>query len=280
MIKRFRKFAKYYMQNKAARLCFVLLLILIVLSIFADFISPYDYTKQDVSNTFLSPSPTHLMGTDNFGRDEFSRILHGGQMSLLIGISSTFFSIIIGLIIGLFAGYYGGKFDVFAMRVMDIFLSIPQLILAIALAATLGNGVFNLILALSLSSTPKYARLIRAKVIEEKNLEYVTAARILGENDLKIIFCDILPNSLGPIIVEATIGVGVNILSSASLSFIGMGIEPPQAEWGQMLSEGRTFIRDYPFLTVFPGLAICISILLFNLVGDGLRDAFDPKKRG
>ena len=280
MIKRFRKFAKYYMQNKAGRLCFVLLLILIVLSIFADFISPYDYTKQDVLNTFLSPSPTHLMGTDNFGRDEFSRILHGGQMSLLIGISSTFFSIIIGLIIGLFAGYYGGKFDVFAMRVMDIFLSIPQLILAIALAATLGNGVFNLILALSLSSTPKYARLIRAKVIEEKNLEYVTAARILGENDLKIIFCEILPNSLGPIIVEATIGVGVNILSSASLSFIGMGIEPPQAEWGQMLSEGRTFIRDYPFLTVFPGLAICISILLFNLVGDGLRDAFDPKKRG
>lgn len=280
MIKRFRKFAKYYMQNKAATLCFILLLILIVLSIFADFISPYDFTKQDVSNTFLSPSPTHLMGTDNFGRDEFSRILHGGQMSLLIGISSTFFSIIIGLIIGLFAGYYGGKFDVFAMRVMDIFLSIPQLILAIALAATLGNGVFNLILALSLSSTPKYARLIRAKVIEEKNLEYVTAARILGENDLKIIFFEILPNSLGPIIVEATIGVGVNILSSASLSFIGMGIEPPQAEWGQMLSEGRTFIRDYPFLTVFPGLAICISILLFNLVGDGLRDAFDPKKRG
>lgn len=280
MIKRFRKFAKYYMQNKAATLCLILLLILIVLSIFADFISPYDYTKQDVSNTFLSPSPTHLMGTDNFGRDEFSRILHGGQMSLLIGISSTFFSIIIGLIIGLFAGYYGGKFDVFAMRVMDIFLSIPQLILAIALAATLGNGVFNLILALSLSSTPKYARLIRAKVIEEKNLEYVTAARILGENDLKIIFCEIFPNSLGPIIVEATIGVGVNILSSASLSFIGMGIEPPQAEWGQMLSEGRTFIRDYPFLTVFPGLAICISILLFNLVGDGLRDAFDPKKRG
>ncbi|EFA89470.1 ABC transporter permease [Peptoniphilus lacrimalis] len=280
MIKRFRKFAKYYMQNKAATLCFILLLILIVLSIFADFISPYDFTKQDVSNTFLSPSPTHLMGTDNFGRDEFSRILHGGQMSLLIGISSTFFSIIIGLIIGLFAGYYGGKFDVFAMRVMDIFLSIPQLILAIALAATLGNGIFNLILALSLSSTPKYARLIRAKVIEEKNLEYVTAARILGENDLKIIFFEILPNSLGPIIVEATIGVGVNILSSASLSFIGMGIEPPQAEWGQMLSEGRTFIRDYPFLTVFPGLAICISILLFNLVGDGLRDAFDPKKRG
>lgn len=280
MIRRFRKFAKYYMQNKAATLCFILLLILIVLSIFADFISPYDFTKQDVSNTFLSPSPTHLMGTDNFGRDEFSRILHGGQMSLLIGISSTFFSIIIGLIIGLFAGYYGGKFDVFAMRVMDIFLSIPQLILAIALAATLGNGIFNLILALSLSSTPKYARLIRAKVIEEKNLEYVTAARILGENDLKIIFFEILPNSLGPIIVEATIGVGVNILSSASLSFIGMGIEPPQAEWGQMLSEGRTFIRDYPFLTVFPGLAICISILLFNLVGDGLRDAFDPKKRG
>ncbi len=280
MIKRFRKFAKYYMQNKAATLCFILLLILIVLSIFADFISPYDFTKQDVSNTFLSPSPTHLMGTDNFGRDEFSRILHGGQMSLLIGISSTFFSIIIGLIIGLFAGYYGGKFDVFAMRVMDIFLSIPQLILAIALAATLGNGIFNLILALSLSSTPKYARLIRAKVIEEKNLEYVTAARILGENDLKIIFFEILPNSLGPIIVEATIGVGVNILSSASLSFIGMGIEPPQAEWGQMLSEGRTFIRDYPFLTVFPGFAICISILLFNLVGDGLRDAFDPKKRG
>lgn len=279
MLKRLKTFFKYYRRNKVAVVALVLLIVIIFAAIFAGHLSPYDYTEQFPKDNFLRPSSQHLMGTDNFGRDIFSRVLHGAQVSLKIGFTSVIISTVIGVIIGALAGYYEGIFDAIIMRVMDTILSIPQLVLAIALAAALGGGMKNLILAVSLSSIPSYARIVRSQVMSVKNLEYIESARLAGVKTFKLIFAEILPNCFAPIIVQATIGVGTAILSAASLSFIGMGIMPPEAEWGQMLSEGRAYIRNYPHITLFPGMAIAITILLLNIVGDALRDAFDPKFR-
>ena len=279
MLKRLKTFFKYYRRNKVAVVALVLLILIIFAAIFADLLSPYDYTEQFPKDNFLRPSSQHLMGTDNFGRDIFSRVLHGAQVSLKIGFTSVIISTVIGVIIGALAGYYEGIFDAIIMRVMDTILSIPQLVLAIALAAALGGGMKNLILAVSLSSIPSYARIVRSQVMSVKNLEYIESARLAGVKTFKLIFAEILPNCFAPIIVQATIGVGTAILSAASLSFIGMGIMPPEAEWGQMLSEGRAYIRNYPHITLFPGMAIAITILLLNIIGDALRDAFDPKFR-
>ena len=279
MKKRLKNFFKYYSKNKVAVVALVILILIIIVAIFADVISPYDYTKQYPKENFLKPGSAHLMGTDNFGRDIFSRVLHGAKVSLKIGFTSVIISTVIGVIIGAFAGYYEGIFDAIIMRIMDTILSIPQLVLAIALAAALGGGMKNLILAVSLSSIPSYARIVRSQVLSVKNLEYVEAAKLSGVKTFKLIFTEILPNCFAPIIVQATIGVGTAILSAASLSFIGMGIMPPEAEWGQMLSEGRAYIRNYPYMTFFPGLAIAITILVLNVVCDALRDTFDPKFR-
>ncbi|MBU5668740.1 ABC transporter permease [Peptoniphilus sp. MSJ-1] len=279
MINRLKEFFKYYSKNKIAVIALVILIIIVLCAIFAEVIAPYDYTAQVPSNNFQSPNSEHLMGTDNFGRDIFSRVLRGAQISLKIGFTSVIISTIIGVIIGAFAGYYEGIFDAIIMRIMDTILSIPQLVLAIALAAALGGGMRNLILAVSLSSIPNYAKIVRSQVMSVKNLEYIESARLSGVKGLKLIFMEILPNCFAPIIVQATIGVGTAILSAASLSFIGMGIMPPEAEWGQMLSEGRAYIRNYPHMTLFPGLAIAITILVLNIVGDAFRDAFDPKYR-
>ena len=279
MLDRFKTFFKYYKRNKIAVFALVILILIILAAIFADFLTPYDYTEQVPQDNFLKPSADHIMGTDNFGRDIFSRVLKGAQISLKIGFTSVVISTVIGVIIGAFAGYYEGIFDAIIMRIMDTILSIPQLVLAIALAAALGGGMKNLILAVSLSSIPSYAKIVRSQVMAVKNLEYVEAAKLAGVNNLKLIFTEILPNCFAPIIVQATIGVGTAILSAASLSFIGMGIMPPEAEWGQMLAEGRAYIRNYPHITLFPGMAIALTILVLNIVGDGLRDAFDPKFR-
>lgn len=279
MLKRLKTFFKYYSRNKIAVVALGILILIIFAALFADLLSPYDYTAQFPKDNFLKPSSDYLMGTDNFGRDIFSRVLHGAQVSLKIGFTSVCISTVIGVIIGALAGYYEGIFDAIIMRVMDTILSIPQLVLAIALAAALGGGMKNLILAVSLSSIPSYARIVRSQVLSVKNLEYIESARLAGVKTFKLIFAEILPNCFAPIIVQATIGVGTAILSAASLSFIGMGIMPPEAEWGQMLSEGRAYIRNYPHITLFPGIAIALTILVLNIVGDALRDAFDPKFR-
>ena len=279
MKKRLKNFFKYYSKNKVAVVALVILILIIIVAIFADVISPYDYTKQYPKENFLKPGSVHLMGTDNFGRDIFSRVLHGAKVSLKIGFTSVIISTVIGVIIGAFAGYYEGIFDAIIMRIMDTILSIPQLVLANALAAEQGGGLKNLYLEDSISSKQSYARIVRSQVLSVKNLEYVEAAKLSGVKTFKLIFTEILPNCFAPIIVQATIGVGTAILSAASLSFIGMGIMPPEAEWGQMLSEGRAYIRNYPYMTFFPGLAIAITILVLNVVGDALRDTFDPKFR-
>ncbi|WP_330375399.1 ABC transporter permease [Inediibacterium massiliense] len=264
-------------KSHMAMLGLCIVCILILTAIFADFIAPYEYDDQNLKNNFQSPSQDHLFGTDEFGRDIFSRVVYGSRISLEVGFIAVSISVILGGILGAIAGYYGGVTDNLIMRCMDILLSIPQILLAIAIAASLGPGLFNLMIAVGISSIPQYARLVRASVLSIREQEYIEAARSVGASDATIIFKHILPNCLAPIIVQATLGVAFAILTAAGLSFIGLGIKPPIPEWGAMLSGGRGYIRDCSYMTLFPGLAIMITILALNFLGDGLRDALDPK---
>lgn len=264
-------------KDKLALVGLTILVILIFIAIFADFIAPYKYDAQDLNNILQSPSSEHIFGTDEFGRDIFSRVVYGSRISLQVGFIAVSIAVVIGGFLGAVAGYYSGKIDNFIMRAMDILLSIPQILLAISIVAALGNGLTNLMIAVGISSIPQYARIVRAAVISIKNEEFVEAAKATGSGDLRIIFKHILPNCLAPIIVQATLGVALAILTAAGLSFIGLGIQPPTPEWGAMLSGGRGYIRDYSYMTLFPGLAIVITIFALNVLGDGLRDALDPK---
>lgn len=268
-------------KNKAAMVGFVILLTIVLLAIFADVIADYDdvVIKQDLTNVLQSPSSEHILGTDEFGRDMFARIIHGARISLAVGIVSVAISLIIGGILGAIAGFYGGRLDNVIMRFMDIFLAIPSTLLAIAIVTALGSSLFNLMLAVGISSVPSYARIVRASVLTLRDQEFVEAAEALGANNFRIILRHIIPNSLAPIIVQTTLGVAGAILSTAGLSFIGLGIKPPTPEWGSMLSNGRTFLRSAWHVTTFPGVFIMITILSLNLLGDGLRDALDPKLR-
>lgn len=264
-------------QNKAVVFGMVILLVLLFCSIFAEAIAPYDYAAQDLASKFQGPSLSHLFGTDNLGRDIFSRVVFGTRISLVVGLSSVCLAAFLGVILGAVSGYYGNVCDNIIMRAMDILLAIPNLLLAISIAATLGSGLGNLILAIGIGSAPGYARIVRASILSLKDQEFIEATRSIGGNDFQIIFHHILPNCLAPIIVQMTLGVATAILSTASLSFIGLGIAPPTPEWGSMLSAGRQFIRDAWYVVTFPGLAIMITIFGLNLFGDGLRDALDPK---
>lgn len=276
-MKRFNDFIKRFAKNKLAIIGIVVLAVIILAAIFAPVLTKYDYYTQNLDEKFLTPSEAHIMGTDKFGRDIFTRILYGARVSLKIGFISMAIATVAGIVIGLICGFYGGALDNILMRIMDIMLSIPGLVLAIAIAASLGGGMKSLIIAVSVSSIPGYARIVRGQVMSVKGKEFVEASRVLGASNTSLMFKEILPNCLAPVIVQMTLGVGYAILSAASLSFIGMGIEPPMPEWGQMLSEGREFIRDYPHITMFPGISIALTILALNIVGDGLRDALDPK---
>lgn len=265
------------LRNRAAMLGLFILLLLVICAIFAPYITPYAYNKQNLKARFIPPCWEHPFGTDNLGYDIFSRVIYGARISLLVGICSVFLAAIIGIVLGSIAGYYGGVFDNLLMRLMDILLAVPSLLLAISIAATLGNGLQNLILAIGFGAAPGYARIVRASILSLKDQEYIEAARSVGASDVHIIFSHILPNCMAPIIVQMTLGVATAILSTASLSFIGLGIAPPTPEWGSMLSAGRQFLRDAWWVVTFPGLAIMISIFALNLFGDGLRDALDPK---
>lgn len=265
------------LRNRAAMVGLTILLILVVSAVFAPVIAPYAYDKQNLTARFVKPCLEHPFGTDNLGYDIFSRVIYGARISLLVGICSVCLAAVIGIILGAIAGYYAGAFDNLLMRFMDILLAVPSLLLAISIAATLGNGLQNLILAIGLGAAPGYARIVRASILSLKDQEYIEAARSVGASDAHIIFSHILPNCMAPIIVQMTLGVASAILSTASLSFIGLGIAPPTPEWGSMLSTGRQFIRDAWWVVTFPGLAIMLSIFALNLFGDGLRDALDPK---
>jgi peptide/nickel transport system permease protein len=274
---RIREIWQRLSQNKLAVLGLIIIVLLILVAIFADFIAPYAYDQQDLANAFQSPGNGHLFGTDEFGRDIFSRVVYGTRISLLIGFIAVAIAVVVGVILGAIAGFYGDKVDNIIMRLMDIILSIPQILLAIAIVAALGNGLFNLMIAVGISSIPQYARIIRASVLSIKDQEFIEAAKAAGSSNRRIIFKHIIPNCLAPIIVQATLGVALAILTAAGLSFIGLGISPPTPEWGSMLSSGRSYIRDYSYMTMFPGLAIVITIFALNVLGDGLRDALDPK---
>lgn len=264
-------------KNPLAMFGLFIVALLIFFAITADIIAPFKYYEQDLMASFQTPSREHLFGTDEFGRDILSRIIHGSRISLQVGLIAVSISVVLGGFFGAVAGFYGGRIDNLIMRGMDILLSIPSILLAIAIAASLGPGLYNMMVAVGISTTPQYARIIRGSVLSLRGQEFVEAAKAVGSSDTRIIMKHILPNCLAPIIVQATLGVAIAILTAAGLSFIGLGIQPPIPEWGAMLSGGREYIRDYAYMTVFPGLAIMITILALNFLGDGLRDALDPK---
>ncbi|MDO4519356.1 MAG: ABC transporter permease [Eubacteriales bacterium] len=266
-------------KSKLAVVGLIIIVAMILIAIFADFIAPYKFDEQNLIDCFQGPSAAHWFGTDEFGRDIFSRVVYGTRISLLIGFVAVAIAMVIGVLLGAFSGYYGNRVDNIIMRLMDILLSIPQIILAIAIVAVLGNGLFNLMLAVGISSIPHYARIVRASVLSVKDQEFIEAAKAAGSSNFRIIFKHIIPNCLAPIIVQATLGVAMAILTAAGLSFVGLGISPPTPEWGSMLSSGRQYIRDYSYMTMFPGLAIMVTIFALNVLGDGLRDALDPKQK-
>ena len=248
-----------------------------IIALLSPYITPYPYDKTDFSNIFAPFSKEHIFGTDQLGRDILSRLMYGGRYSLQIGIYSVAMAVTAGTIIGSIAGYFGGVADDVIMRILDIINSIPGLVLSIAVAAILGPGFSNCIIALAFGTTPAYARMIRASILNIRKMEYLEAATSINCSSARIIFRHVLPNAISPLIVMATMSVAQSILTAASLSFIGLGIQPPEPEWGAMLSDARDFLRQYPRLVLVPGVTIMTAVLSLNMLGDGLRDAMDPK---
>jgi len=268
---------KQMSKNKAAMLGLVILSTEIILAILAPYIIPYDYSFMDMANMFAKPSPSHLFGCDDMGRDIFSRVLFGARYSISIGIIAVAIGSVIGCTIGAIAGYFGGQVDNIIMRLLDIIQAIPGMLLMIVISAVLGPGYFKTIIALSIGTISGMARLLRAQMLKERENEYIEAAQSINCSKFRIITSHLLPNCISPMIVSATMGVAQTITLAAGLSFIGLGVQPPIPEWGAMLSAARQFIRQAPHLVYFPGLAIAVTVLALNLLGDGLRDALDPK---
>lgn len=260
----------------------VLLLIISFSTIAIDIITEYRiYDKyvigQDLSKRLEGPSSAHIFGCDEFGRDLLLRLLWGTKLSLLIGLAAILLSLLIGGPLGMIAAYYGGNVDNTIMRIMDVLLAVPYMLLAMAIVAALGKNTINLLIALAVPNIARYARIARAAILTEKDKEYVEAARAVGASDFTILFRYLLPNSFAPILVQVTLGIGDSILAVAGLSYIGLGVQPPQPEWGAILTSARVYMRDAWHISIFPGLFIIIAVVAFNLFGDGLRDAMDPK---
>ncbi len=264
-------------KSKTAVAGLVILLVLILIGLLSSVLAPYPFEQTDLYNTFGTPSRAHPFGTDELGRDILSRLMVGTKYSLRIGLLSVLYSSVIGVALGCISGYYGGKVDGFLMRVMDVFSAIPALVLAIAICAVLGPGINNCIISIAISGTPSFVRMARASVLNVRRMEYLEAATSINCNTAQIIAKHILPNILAPLIVLMTMSVANNILTASQLSFIGLGVQPPNPEWGAMLSAGRNYIRNYPHMVLFPGITIMLAVLSLNMVGDGLRDALDPK---
>ena len=265
------------LRNRLAMLGLAILLIVIILCSLAGVICPDGQNAQDPTKAFIAPCKEFIFGTDQLGRSMLSRVLYGGRVSILIAFVSTAISAVLGTVLGTVAAYYGGTVDDIIMRVLDVFSAIPNLLLAIALAAILGSGVFNCMLAVGVAAVPGFARVVRAPILAVMNNEYIEAARSIDATDRRIMFVHVLPNVLSPIIVQATTNLAQAILMAASLSFLGLGVQAPNAEWGALLSTGREFIKKQPYLTMVPGMAIASVVFSMNLFGDGLRDALDPK---
>ena len=264
-------------KNTSAMIGLVLILLLILTAVFAPWITPYDYTKMDIKAKYAGSSLQHLFGCDELGRDIFSRCIYGARASLSLGLLASLVSTLVGVVLGSLVGYFGGWVDTVIMRLLDILQAIPGMLLSIAISAALGSGFGNTIIALSIGGIPMTVRLLRGSILTVRKQEYIEAAEKINCSKFRVITAHILPNSIAPLIVSVTMGIGNTILQAASLSYIGLGVQPPTPEWGAMLSEGKAMITKYPHLCIFPGLAIMVVVLALNMLGDGLRDAMDPK---
>lgn len=264
-------------KNKIAIAGLFIVILYVACAIFAPYISPRDPTKQSLADSFLMPNAEHLLGCDEFGRDILSRIIWGARISLLIQVSSVIVALLVGISLGALGGYYGGKLDELIMRFMDILLAFPGMLLALAIVAMLGPSVRNLIVAIGIYSVPQFARITRGAVLAISANEYVLGAKAIGESDLSVIVRYVLPNALSPIIVQTTLRMATVLLTASGLGFLGLGVQPPNPEWGTMLSSARMYLRSAPHVAIFPGLAIMITVLGFNFLGDGLQDALNPR---
>jgi len=279
----FREFIKQYRKNRAAVVGFFIALVLVLMAIFAPMIAPYLPADQNLADRLIPPmweqggSTAHFLGTDDFGRDLFSRIIYGSRISLMVGAISVGVSLSFGLLMGIMAAYFGGKVDLLIMRIVDIMLAIPAILLAIVIVSILGPSLYSAMTAIGIVGIPTYARIVRASVLAEREKEYVVASRINGSSNLRLMFAVILPNCASPIIVQATMGFASAVLEAAGLSFLGLGAQPPTPEWGAMLSDSLQFITTASWMIFYPGLAIFLTVLGFNLMGDGLMDVLDPK---
>ncbi|UPM55383.1 nickel transporter permease [Gottfriedia acidiceleris] len=278
-LRRWKVFYKKFKKNKLALVGAYIVLFYILVAIFAPLISPKDPFAIDLMHKLQPPSLEHWMGTDDKGRDILSRIIYGSRLSISVGFVSVLFGAIFGITLGLIAGYYGKWMDTIIMRVVDVLLAFPGILLALAIISALGPSLINVMVAVGIFSVPMFARIVRGSTLSVRKLEYIDAIRALGATDATIIFKHILPNILSPIIVQATLKLATAILSAAGLSYLGLGAQPPSPEWGAMLSSGRDYLFSAPHLALFPGIAISTLVLGFNIFGDGLRDALDPRMK-
>ena len=275
-----RKILETMFKRWIVRVSAIILIIFAICAIFAPLIATWNPDENNLFDVLQGCSAEHFLGTDNYGRDTFSRIIYGARVSLLVGVSSVLAGALAGTVLGLIAGYFGGIIDEVIMRVMEMLMSIPQVVLALSLGAVFGGGLFNLTVILAVSSVPGYVRLIRSQVMSVKESDYVLAARVIGSTDWHIIFRHILHNTFSPMIVMMTQSVGLTILGEAGLSFLGMGVSPPTASWGGMIADGKALLTTAPLVAVTPGVCIVLLVMSLNIVGDALRDALDPRLRG
>jgi len=266
-----------FRRNRGALLGAALVALLVAAAVFAPWLADRGPSQQDLRARLQAPSLTHPFGTDEFGRSLYSRVLHGARVSLLTGLIPVVAALVVGSTLGLLAGFFGGRLESLIMRVMDVLLAFPSLLLALAVVGTLGPGLVNAVIAIAVVEIPQYARLVRSVVLGTREEDYVQAARALGAGNARLMLRHVLPSAIGPIVVQATLGIGFAILAMAGLSFLGLGVQPPTADWGEMLARGRRFLPEATWLMVFPGVAVSLTVLAFNLLGDGLRDALDPR---
>lgn len=272
----FRKFWRKFCRNKGAVVCLFICILIIAVSLLSDVIAPYGYDDQALKNRLKPPSNKHIFGTDEFGRDIFSRVIIGGKTSITIGFASVLIAIITGVPLGMIAGYYD-KADILIMRIMDIFMALPGTLLAMAIVATLGPSMFNVMIAVAFFSIPTFARVTRANVLSVKEEEFVLAAKTYGLPNYKILLSHILPNIFHSIIVLSTMRFATSVLTSSSLSFLGLGVQPPTPDWGAMINSGRPYLRTAWWVVTFPSLSLLLLTVSINVLGDALRDALDPK---
>ncbi|MBL4987036.1 ABC transporter permease [Bacillus safensis] len=270
---------KQFFQHKLAVIGSVIVFLFLILAIFAPLIAPYGINEQSLGERFSAPSAAHWFGTDDFGRDIFSRVVHGARISLWVGFFSVLGSVILGTLLGLIAGYGGRVLDAVISRLFDILLAFPSILLAIAIVSILGPSLQNALIAIAIINVPTFGRLVRSKVLSIKQEEYVLAAKAIGMSHRRIVLRHILPNSMVPVIVQATLAIGTAIIEAAALGFLGLGAQAPSPEWGKMLADARPYLVQAPWTLFFPGIAIMLTVLGFNLMGDGLRDTLDPKMK-